>query len=70
MSDTDASDKHSLISMVKAEELCRLNHDYLAHLTRKGRLNVQKIGGVWVTMPADVADVRCDGFCYNLSNDG
>jgi len=56
--------------MVKAEELCRLNHDYLAHLTRKGRLNVQKIGGVWVTMPADVADVRCDGFCYNLSNDG
>lgn len=56
--------------MVEAEELYGLNHDYLARLARKGRLNMQKIGGIGVTTPADAADVRCDRFCYNLSYEG
>lgn len=69
MSSTGA-DKKRLISMVEAEELYGLNHDYLARLARKGRLNMQKIGGIGVTTPADAADVRCDRFCYNLSYEG
>lgn len=63
-------DKKRLISMVEAEELYGLSHDYLARLTCKGRLKEQKIGGIWVTTPADAADVRCGRFCYNFSYEG
>lgn len=56
--------------MVEAEELYGLSHDYLARLTCRGRLKAQKIGGIWVTTPADAADVRCGRFCYNFSYEG
>lgn len=51
---TNRDDKSHLISLAKAAELYGFNHNYLAELARKGRLQAQKIGNSWVTTPKDV----------------
>lgn len=54
MSEND--DKTRLISMGEAAELYGFSRYYLSELAKKGRLNAQKIGGRWLTTPADVED--------------
>ena len=50
----DPNDKTRLISLPEAAELYGLSHSYLKQLAQKGRLQAQKIGGVWLTSPIDV----------------
>ena len=52
MSDTD--DKTRLISLAEAAKLYGFSQDYLGNLARKGRLDAQKVGSMWVTTPASV----------------
>ena len=52
MNDTD--DKTRLISLKEASELYGFDHRYLATLARKGRLEAQKLAGVWLTTPNSV----------------
>ena len=52
----DADDKTRLISLAEASEMYGLDNNYLGQLARKGRLNAQKIAGVWLTTPVDVED--------------
>ena len=47
-------EKTRLISLPEAAEIYGFNPKYLAQLANKGRLNAQKIGGVWVTTREDV----------------
>ncbi len=49
-------DKNRLISLTEASELYGFNADYLGQLARRGRLNAQKVGKMWVTTPKDVED--------------
>ena len=50
----DADDKTRLISLAEAAKLYGFSHDYLGNLARKGRLDAQKVGSMWVTTPASV----------------
>lgn len=56
MSTERPSDKDKLISLAQAAEIYGFNSIYLAELARKGRLQAQKIGNMWVTTPADVEE--------------
>jgi len=56
MSTERPSDKDKLISLTQAAEIYGFNSIYLAELARKGRLQAQKIGNMWVTTPADVEE--------------
>jgi hypothetical protein len=47
-------DKTRLISLAEAAEMYGLSTSYLRQIAIKGRLIAQKIGGMWVTTPADV----------------
>ena len=49
-------DKTRLISLPEAAKLYGFNSNYLNELARKGRLNAQKIGDLWVTTPKDMED--------------
>ncbi len=51
---TDINDKTRLISLPEASGLYGLSHSYLKQLAQKGRLQAQKIGGIWLTSPNDV----------------
>ena len=53
---TNPEDKTRLISLPEAAELYGFNRRYLSAIARKGRLNAKKIGGVWLTTPADVEE--------------
>jgi hypothetical protein len=46
--------KKRLISLKEASHIYGLDDNYLGQLARRGRLRAQKIGGVWITTPADV----------------
>lgn len=49
-------DKTRLISLAEASEMYGLSTSYLRQIAIKGRLIAKKIGGMWVTTPADVED--------------
>ena len=53
-SPTPAEDKNRLISLPEAAELYGFNAQYLSQLAKKGRLQAQKIGGMWLTTPQNV----------------
>lgn len=57
MSDgTSKGDKERLISLPEAAEMYGFSAGYLSNLARKGRLKAQKVGGTWVTTPANVEE--------------
>lgn len=47
-------DKTRLISFAEAAELYGFSHIYLTELARKGRLQAQKVGTMWITTPENV----------------
>jgi hypothetical protein len=47
-------DKERLISLREASEMYGFSASYLRQLALRGRLEAHKIGGMWVTTPADV----------------
>lgn len=49
-------DKTRLISLPEAAEMYGFNAQYLSQLAKKGRLQAQKIGGVWLTTPQSIED--------------
>lgn len=49
-------DKTRLISLPDAAKIYGFHPRYLAELVRKGRLEAQKLGGVWITTPANVEE--------------
>lgn len=49
-------DKSRLISLPEAAEQYGFNRRYLSAIARKGRLKAQKIGGIWVTTPANIEE--------------
>ena len=49
-------DKSRLISLPEAAELYGFNPRYLGELARKGRLEAQKLGGIWITTPGDIEE--------------
>ena len=49
-----SEDKTRLISLTEASEIYGFNSDYLGQLARKGRLNAQKVGSMWVTTPQNI----------------
>jgi hypothetical protein len=49
-------DKNRLISLPEAADLYGFHPRYLAELARKGRLQAQKLGDIWVTTPANVEE--------------
>jgi hypothetical protein len=50
----DNDDKTRLISLPEAAKLYGFSAGYLTNLARKGRLEAQKVGGIWVTTPDDI----------------
>ncbi len=50
------NDKTRLISLPEAAELYGFNRRYLSALARKGRIDAQKIGGIWLTTPCAVEE--------------
>jgi excisionase family DNA binding protein len=53
---SDAEDKTRLISMGEAAELYNFTRYHFSQLARRGRLKAQKVGGRWLTTPADVEE--------------
>lgn len=53
---SDPNDKTRLISLPEAAELYGFNADYLGQIARRGRLEAQKVGKMWVTTPKAVED--------------
>ena len=49
-------DKERLISLPDAAKIYGFHPRYLAELVRKGRLHAKKLGGVWITTPANVEE--------------
>ena len=49
-----SEDKTRLISLPEAANLYGFHPEYLNQLARKGRLEAQKIGKMWVTTPENV----------------
>lgn len=54
MSDTE--DKTRLISLSEAAEIYGFNPRFLGELARKGRLEAEKVGNMWVTTPKSVEE--------------
>jgi hypothetical protein len=54
MSNEQNDDKTCLISLPEAADLYGFNPKYLAQLANKGRLQAQKIGGIWIATPENV----------------
>ena len=53
MNDTN-EDKEQLIGLAEASEMYGFSRIYLAELARRGRLEAEKVGNMWVTTPAYV----------------
>lgn len=51
-----SDNKNRLISLAEAAELYGFSQDYLGNLARKGRLNAQKVGSMWVTTVRDIEE--------------
>lgn len=52
----ETQDKDRLISLADAAEIYGFNRYYLAQLAHRGRLKAQKLGGAWLTTPADMEE--------------
>lgn len=54
MTNGPTEDKTRLISLAEAAERYGFSTSYLRQIAIKGRLIAQKVGGMWITTPADV----------------
>ena len=52
----ESEDKTRLISLAEAAEMYGFSRTHLRQIAQRGRLKAQKIGGTWITTPADVEE--------------